>query len=494
MADRYQNRAYSTASTGGRAQQGMPHDHGQGDPLAELARLIGQNDPAADYSAPPQAPPRPASERVPFRRSAPPPPEDFVDEPELPIDEPASGPPSWVLTRANPQRAPAPEPDFARDVHPVRRYANARQPQPQQYEARASVPGPAHGDAGADRYDDVLYPQDEPNPHHASEGYPEHYADAGYHGDQYAYQDDYDDGFEEKPRRSGMKTVLAVLALAVVGTGAAFGYRTFFGASHSGEPPIIKADTTPSKVVPPSAENGKQIQDRMAAAANGAEQIVSREEQPVDVKSIAASGPRVVFPPLNQNANPPSTASVAPDTGIPSNAANGTIAGTEPRRIKTLSVRPDQPAGSERTGAVGNPPPAPAAPQTTRSVAPAANARTTSATAGTANAPLSLSPQAGQSQRTQVASTNPTQNIAGGYVVQVSSQRSEADARASFRILQGKFPSILGSRSPLIKRADLGRRGVYYRAMVGPFASSSDAVHLCSGLKAAGGQCVVQRN
>ena len=37
MADRYQNRAYSTASTGGRAQQGMPHDHGQGDPLAELS-------------------------------------------------------------------------------------------------------------------------------------------------------------------------------------------------------------------------------------------------------------------------------------------------------------------------------------------------------------------------------------------------------------------------------------------------------------------------
>jgi cell division septation protein DedD len=114
---------------------------------------------------------------------------------------------------------------------------------------------------------------------------------------------------------------------------------------------------------------------------------------------------------------------------------------------------------------------------------------------------LSLSPQAAQpapaEPRTQVASTNPTQSAAtggGSYVVQVSSQRSEADAQASYRALQGKFPSVLGSRPPLIKRADLGDKGVYYRAMVGPFASSEEAAHVCSNLKTAGGQCVVQKN
>jgi hypothetical protein len=100
-----------------------------------------------------------------------------------------------------------------------------------------------------------------------------------------------------------------------------------------------------------------------------------------------------------------------------------------------------------------------------------------------------------------VASTNPTaQPIApsavstGGYVVQVSSQRNEADAQASFRVLQGKFPSVLGSRTPMIKRADLGPKGVYYRAMVGPFGSPEEASHFCGSLKSAGGQSVVQRN
>jgi cell division septation protein DedD len=81
-----------------------------------------------------------------------------------------------------------------------------------------------------------------------------------------------------------------------------------------------------------------------------------------------------------------------------------------------------------------------------------------------------------------------------GYLVQVSSQRNEADAQASYRALQGKFPSVLGSHSPVIKRADLGDKGVYYRAMVGPFGSSDEASHFCGSLKTAGGQCVVQRN
>jgi len=90
--------------------------------------------------------------------------------------------------------------------------------------------------------------------------------------------------------------------------------------------------------------------------------------------------------------------------------------------------------------------------------------------------------------------TAPAPSASGGYVVQVSSQKSEADAHASFRALQGKFPAVLGSRSPLIKRADLGDKGVYYRAMVGPFGSSDEASQFCGNLKTAGGQCVVQRN
>ena len=60
--------------------------------------------------------------------------------------------------------------------------------------------------------------------------------------------------------------------------------------------------------------------------------------------------------------------------------------------------------------------------------------------------------------------------------------------------MQGKFPAVLGSKDPVIKRADLGEKGVYYRAMVGPFGSSDEASQFCGSLKTAGGQCIVQKN
>ena len=80
-------------------------------------------------------------------------------------------------------------------------------------------------------------------------------------------------------------------------------------------------------------------------------------------------------------------------------------------------------------------------------------------------------------------------------MVQVSSQKSESDAQASFRALQGKYPSVLGSQPVVVKRVDLGEKGVYYRAFAGPFGSADQATQVCNNLKAAGGpQCLIQRN
>jgi hypothetical protein len=84
--------------------------------------------------------------------------------------------------------------------------------------------------------------------------------------------------------------------------------------------------------------------------------------------------------------------------------------------------------------------------------------------------------------------------VTGGYLVQVSSKLSEIDAKTSYRELQDKFPAVLGSRSAMIKRADLGDKGVYYRALVGPFGTPDEASQFCGSLITAGGRCVVQRN
>ena len=76
----------------------------------------------------------------------------------------------------------------------------------------------------------------------------------------------------------------------------------------------------------------------------------------------------------------------------------------------------------------------------------------------------------------------------------MTSQRSEAEAQSAFRALQGKYASQLGGHSMFVHKVELGAKGTYYRAMVGPFATQAEASQLCSGLKSAGGSCLVQRN
>jgi hypothetical protein len=84
--------------------------------------------------------------------------------------------------------------------------------------------------------------------------------------------------------------------------------------------------------------------------------------------------------------------------------------------------------------------------------------------------------------------------VASGYAVQVTSERSESRAQGAFRALQAKYPNQLSGHQPIIRRADLGAAGIYYRALVGPFASAEKAAKMCSGLKAAGGDCIIQKN
>jgi hypothetical protein len=87
----------------------------------------------------------------------------------------------------------------------------------------------------------------------------------------------------------------------------------------------------------------------------------------------------------------------------------------------------------------------------------------------------------------------PASGGGGGYLVQVSSQRSEGEAQSAFASLQGKFPGQLGGKQAVIRKVELGEKGTYYRAMVAA-GDAAQANQICSGIKAAGGSCLVQKN
>ena len=73
----------------------------------------------------------------------------------------------------------------------------------------------------------------------------------------------------------------------------------------------------------------------------------------------------------------------------------------------------------------------------------------------------------------------------GQHVVQIASQRSEADVLAVFRRLQQEQPTLFGQAT--LSRIDLGPQS--YSARVGPFASEKDAAAACLALAAADIRC-----
>jgi SPOR domain len=486
MADRYQDRNFM-ADDLDRGMTPRGPARGESDPLAELARLIGQNDPLAGSGRP--AAPK-IQPRAPVAAAAPEP----VRPPQPSFDDPlaAAGPPPWVQRGGGRPEAPRPpqvpvEQEPQGSVHPVHRYAAGAAPQhdfqEEGFADEEDQPDPS-------RYDDTLFGQ-------VDDGAREFRRDQGYSDDAYAFEEDgYDEGEDEgQKKRGGVSKIAMVLALAVIGTGGAFAYRALVISPRNGEPPIIRADNSPTKIIPAPADGSAKVPDRLSV---GSEKMVSREETPVDVNTRSV-GPRVVFPPLTQGNNPqaPPPNNVAsndppPMTAPPINAAasnSGTAAASEPRRIKTFSVRGDQTDAAATPAA--SPPPTPRS----KGRKPPASAN------ASADAPMSLSPQASTppAAETQMASANSTPSAdagaapANGYLVQVSSQRSEADAQASWRALQTKFPDALGQRSPVIKRADVPEKGTFYRAMVGPFGTADEATQFCMNLKSAGGQCFVPK-
>lgn len=337
----------------------------------------------------------------------------------------------------------------------------------------------------------------------------------------------YDD--EPRGRRKGLLTVAAVLMLAVVGTAGAVAYRNYFGGpSTSGPPPVIRASADPSKVPPPasskvSSDFTKDNYERFPERSKD-ERIVGREEKPIDQKDLGRSQPvSVATPPSRASASAPPFA-IGPTRQVrtvPITPNSGDVAVNAPSTSPDTAMLPSPPQTARPSGVQFPPPPAaakpePAAPQASRSTRSANASRPQQpapAPVTSGNAPLSLSPDgvdnstppqasayreptppAPSRQANAAPAPRVTASTGGRFHVQVSSQKSEGDAESSFRSIQSKYSGVLAGQPHVIRRADLGSKGTYYRAMIGPFATREQAVQLCSSLKSAGGDCVVQAN
>jgi SPOR domain len=245
-------------------------------------------------------------------------------------------------------------------------------------------------------------------------------------------------------RRHRLTLAMAIFGLALVGMACAVGYRDIFGGSVS--------STLPRDV---QTINGLGNPREVDPAITGSiDNTVPREDRPAAVRPSKAA-PRASLPRASATVTT-GAGPAAPNRAVPRAA----VAAPAPRL--TVAAAPEGPgqSGGEKDKAISN------------------------------HERLATDPVAhASSDPNAVAAV-----VASSYAVQVSSERSESRAQAAFRSLQAKYPSQLGGHQPIIRRVDLRAAGIYYRALVGPFASAEKAAKLCSGLKAAGGDCIIQKN
>lgn len=292
--------------------------------------------------------------------------------------------------------------------------------------------------------------------------------------------------------RSAFMVASALLGAIALGGALAFAYKQS-GGGLSGELPLVTADNRPVKELPQDPggkefpHKNKLIYDRLT---NGdepeSEQLIPRQEN-VAVPAL---------PPLMETAGapapvastdlggPPTTQSV---NGEPISVASvgDTMPDGGPRKVKTMVVRPDGSVmEAEQTAEVPEMPgeplqaaPAPAA------AAEAAPQQTAAVEPPPAPAPKPAAQPAPPPQQTAAIAP---QAAPSKYVVQVASKKNQTEALASFADMQQKYPSLLGSYKPIVQKADLGSKGVWYRLRIGPIADKSSASKLCSQLKQQG--------
>ncbi len=82
--------------------------------------------------------------------------------------------------------------------------------------------------------------------------------------------------------------------------------------------------------------------------------------------------------------------------------------------------------------------------------------------------------------------------VAGDYIVQLGSVRSETGAQDEWKKLSQKLPGVLTPLTLKVEKADLGAKGVFYRIQGGT-VSKEAASSICDKIKTTGKDCLIKK-
>jgi hypothetical protein len=269
----------------------------------------------------------------------------------------------------------------------------------------------------------------------------------------------FDDDYYGRSGKSGGGRPYGLVLGIVLGTSVAvgvgyFAFRTPGGPSvPGGEPPVIRADSSPYKAKPEDpggmqvANQDKLVYERVAKgdAPQQVENLLPPAEEPKEPppkpveKSVAKEQPA-----MEKVASVPN--SISADSEIdPLEKAVAEIAG---ERTQPVDLRPKTPSPPAQNAAETVPPP----------------------------------------QQTAAVRIPD-----GSYLVQLAAARSNEGAEGEWNRLSNQNEELLGGLSHVVLQADLGERGVFYRLRVGPLSDRNTAEDLCAALAAKNVGCIVVR-
>ncbi|MEF2550039.1 SPOR domain-containing protein [Aurantimonas sp. A2-1-M11] len=356
----------------------------------------------------------------------------------------------------------------------------------------------------------------------------------------------------------------SVLVIALLGGAGAYYVFGNGGVAGSDEVLIVRADTEPVKVAPKDPggravpNQNKAVYERVQSADVDVKPsqttLLSAAEEPLELPSQQAPNdlPGVDLSPIGTARAAANGAGEESVRVADASAAAEPIAVLTPRRVRTLTVRPDgtlvteetvpetsmadlrgeNPAmipavsrpvdlaagtadtaaadAAAETAAAGQPAPGMpvpalkpvrATPEPVRTAALATAQPEPQAPPAAVAPEPAIAPEPSVDPVTETASiapppppaqAAPAAPAAGGYYVQISSQPSEAAAQESSQALGQRYASVIGGRNLVIQSADIPGKGTYYRVRVAA-GSKDEAASLCSQLKSAGGSCFVAR-
>ena len=201
-------------------------------------------------------------------------------------------------------------------------------------------------------------------------------------------------------------------------------------------------------------DRDKLVYDRMSGENDGVQPGVER-----------------LLPPPETPLEPP--AAVAPAEGAP-RAVVDMPPPAAPEAVPTVAVEAVTPEGAAAPVDMA----APAAPTAVSEPAvPSAPAPATEQTAAPA-APVAAKSSAPAGQ---------------GYLIQLSAVRTEQAAQDEWARMVKKNADVLGGLEPVIQRADLGAKGIYYRVRGGWLASRAEAKAICDELTRRNVGCIIAK-